>query len=410
MSKGKKRIGIYGGTFNPPHNGHVLAARKFVSALLLDELYIIPTFIPPHKVEGDRVSPLDRLKMCELAFKSVPKAKVSDIEIKRGGKSYTYLTLEELTAPDRELFFLCGTDMFLTLDEWRLPERIFELCTLVLSRRETSLKTDKQILEKYDVYRSEYGAKIILLDGEVIDISSSDIRGNFSLLSSGEYLSHDVFDYVIENNLYGLGYTEENLAYIRRRLPEFMGEKRFRHTLGVESTVAFIGEHILPGRVNELRAAALLHDIAKEIGKDRQLSLISQNKFFELDFSLESESLYHAFASPALIIKEFPQFSTTNILNSCFNHTTGRAGMTLFEEIVFLSDYIEPTRVYDRCIALREKLVTGILSAGSVDEKIKTLHECTLLALTYTKEFLTERNMKISPATENTINYISALL
>ena len=111
----KRRVGIYGGTFNPPHNGHVGAAEAFCRGALLDELIIMPDFLPPHKEIDKAVSADERLKMCELAFSHIEKARVSDMEIRRGGRSYTSVTLEELSSPDVDLYFLCGTDMILTI-------------------------------------------------------------------------------------------------------------------------------------------------------------------------------------------------------------------------------------------------------------------------------------------------------
>mgnify|MGYP003293390888 CR=1 FL=1 len=112
-----KRIGIYGGTFNPPHIGHIKAAESMSRIIQPDTFLIIPDFLPPHKSFDGMVSADDRLNMCKLAFSHVNNVHVSDIEIKRGGKSYTSCTLEELSADDRELYFLCGSDMFLTLSD-----------------------------------------------------------------------------------------------------------------------------------------------------------------------------------------------------------------------------------------------------------------------------------------------------
>ena len=118
----KKRVGIFGGTFNPPHIGHVEAAKAFVENACLDSLIIMPAFIPPHKEYDSIVTCEERLEMCKIAFKDVDKATVSDLEISRGGKSYTYLTLQELTSDEVELYFLCGTDMIISMDTWKNPD------------------------------------------------------------------------------------------------------------------------------------------------------------------------------------------------------------------------------------------------------------------------------------------------
>ena len=122
------RVGIYGGTFAPVHIGHVQAAKAFMEQMKLDYLFIIPTALPPHKQIDEGDDPIHRLRMCELAFEGVEGVVISDVEIKRGGKSYTYDTLVELSRPDTRLFLLCGTDMVLTFDQWYRFEDIFKLC------------------------------------------------------------------------------------------------------------------------------------------------------------------------------------------------------------------------------------------------------------------------------------------
>ena len=118
------RLGIYGGTFSPPHMGHVLAAEAFVREIALDRLLIMPTAIPPHKEAHDVPADEHRLALCRLAFEGIAGAEVSDLELRRGGRSYTYLTLRELQREDQEIFFLCGTDMLLSLDSWRNADEV----------------------------------------------------------------------------------------------------------------------------------------------------------------------------------------------------------------------------------------------------------------------------------------------
>ncbi len=172
----KMRIGIYGGTFNPPHVGHVLAAERFLESVQLDKLLIIPDFLPPHKRIDGEITAEDRLEMARLAFSHLEKAEVSDIEISRGGRSYTAVTLEELSGDDRELYFLCGTDMFLTLSEWYLPERIFELATICYVRRENDKINEARISEKTKLYKDKYKARIIPISADAVEISSSELR------------------------------------------------------------------------------------------------------------------------------------------------------------------------------------------------------------------------------------------
>ena len=197
------RIGIYGGTFSPPHNGHVAAARAFMEQMWLDILYVIPTAIPPHKEMEISVDSAHRLEMCRRAFSDMEGVYVSDMEIKRGGKSYTVDTLRELSGKDRRLFFLCGTDMMLTLDEWREPEEIFRLCYPVYIRREADRSLDARIVAKIAEYQEKYGKVVRRIVTEPMELASADVR---AALRAGQSVDRmipgAVESYIRENHLY----------------------------------------------------------------------------------------------------------------------------------------------------------------------------------------------------------------
>ena len=200
------RVGIYGGTFSPVHNGHVAAAKAFMEQMWLDILYVIPTGVTPHKdMKGDATA-ADRLEMCRLAFEGVEGVIVSDLEMRREGKSYTVDTLRELYDPDGRLFLLMGTDMLLTLDTWRSPDEIFKLCYPVYMRRESDSANDAAIIAKIAEYREKFGKTVMKIVGDPIEISSTDVRNR---LAGGDDVSalipKAVEDYIRENRLYGTG-------------------------------------------------------------------------------------------------------------------------------------------------------------------------------------------------------------
>ena len=170
------RVGIYGGTFSPVHNGHVAAARAFMEQMWLDILYVIPTGVTPHKdMKGDATAS-DRLEMCRLAFGGMEGVIVSDLEMKREGKSYTVDTLRELYDPEGRLFLLMGTDMLMTLDQWREPDEIFRLCYPVYVRRETDGELDAPIVEKIKSYQDKFGKVVRRIVTPAIELSSTDVR------------------------------------------------------------------------------------------------------------------------------------------------------------------------------------------------------------------------------------------
>ncbi|MBO4971362.1 MAG: nicotinate (nicotinamide) nucleotide adenylyltransferase [Clostridia bacterium] len=197
------RIGIYGGSFSPIHNGHIRALKAFLDQMQLDFVYVIPTYIPPHKQTSGVIDSRHRLKMCELALEGVDGVVVSDIEIARGGTSYTVDTLRSLYREENRLFLLMGTDMMLTLDTWREPEEIFRLCYPVYMRRENDKANDALIVKKISEYLSKYGKVVRRIMADPIEISSTEIRRR---LSKGDdvsaYLPEKVIDYIKENQLF----------------------------------------------------------------------------------------------------------------------------------------------------------------------------------------------------------------
>jgi nicotinate-nucleotide adenylyltransferase len=197
------RVGIYGGAFSPIHKGHVEAAKAFMSQMWLDVLFVIPTGTSPHKEMSGGASDVDRLEMCRLAFEGVEGVIVSDMEMKREGKSYTVDTLRALSAPDQRLFLLCGTDMILTLDTWRESDEIFKLAYPVYIRRESDESLDDKLVEKVTEYRNKYGKNTVRINAPAIEISSSEVRER---IVNGEDVSdlvpEKVAAYIKEKGLY----------------------------------------------------------------------------------------------------------------------------------------------------------------------------------------------------------------
>ncbi len=195
------KIGLYGGTFSPPHSAHVRAAKLFIKEAALDRLCVMPAGIPPHK-EADRWGKAcHRLEMTRLAFGSF--AEISDYEINKEGRSYSVETLRHLkeSNPGDDLFMLVGEDMFLSLDTWREPAEIMKLCTVVAMRRADTpvlvMETKKAELEKL------FGARIMLLEADPLELSSTEIREK---TANGDdttgLLPEAVAEYIKEHGLY----------------------------------------------------------------------------------------------------------------------------------------------------------------------------------------------------------------
>ncbi len=201
----EQRIGILGGTFNPIHNAHLKMAWDFAEKLGFDKVLIIPTRIPPHKEAADMASWEHRLAMCRLAAESSPLFQVSDMEIKRPGPSYTSDTLEILKKeqPAARFYFLTGADMFLTIQDWRRPEKIFELAVICAAPRE---KSDIFILQNHaNRLKLQYGSlfQYQILDIPLMPVSSTGIRGMVRMGKSIDlFVPKQVAGYIREQRLY----------------------------------------------------------------------------------------------------------------------------------------------------------------------------------------------------------------
>ena len=199
----EERLGLFGGTFAPPHLGHVRAAENMMAHLSLDKLIIMPTCVPPHKIKTAQDTPAQRLEMCHAAFDGIAGAEVSDYEITSGGTSYTYLTLEHLTKPGRRIFMLCGSDMLLTLDHWKNAEDIFRMADIVCMPRYS--EGIDQLTEKKAEYEQRFAARVHIIPEEVLEISSTEIRERIACGKDLTELQPDgVIDIIRRERLYGV--------------------------------------------------------------------------------------------------------------------------------------------------------------------------------------------------------------
>lgn len=173
-----QKIGLFGGTFAPPHIGHIHAVQTILEHTELDRVIVMPAFMPPHKVKAKGDTPQSRLEMCQAAFSGLGtgRVEVSDYEIKNGGLSYTVLTLEHLKSDDRQLYLICGTDMFLTLPNWYKSGRIFELANIICIPRTNDAVENERLDLVANEYREKYCTGVNIIFDHPVDISSTEIR------------------------------------------------------------------------------------------------------------------------------------------------------------------------------------------------------------------------------------------
>jgi nicotinate-nucleotide adenylyltransferase len=198
------RVALLGGTFNPPHLGHLLCASEAADQLGLDRVVLMPVFTPPHKEAPEDPGPEVRLELCELAAAGDERLEVSRLEIDRGGPSFTVDTLRELHArdPEHELIFIVGGDMAVSLPTWKEPRAVLELARLAIAERSGALRRD--IVERLTAeYGEDVTERLDFFDMPRMDISSSEIRRRVAAGRTIRYLVPDaVADHVARHGLY----------------------------------------------------------------------------------------------------------------------------------------------------------------------------------------------------------------
>lgn len=203
------RIAMFGGSFNPVHNGHTGLVERMVREFSLDKVYVIPTFHTPLKDNSHMITPVHRLNMCRLAFGFMDKVVVSDLEIARQGRSYTVDTLSTLKEihPDDDLYLIMGADSFMQLPMWHKADEIFDTATiLTVSRGEVEYNT---LLKQKEEYSLRYGANAQILKEPIALVSSTEVRQAVSMGRDLSGMLHpEVSGYIYKNRLYEYGHEE----------------------------------------------------------------------------------------------------------------------------------------------------------------------------------------------------------
>lgn len=333
------KIAMFGGSFNPPHLGHVEAARSVVDCVKPDRLLIMPTFVSPHKVMADDTpTPEVRAELCRIAFAGIPEAEVSDLEMRREGKSYTADTLAQLKEmyPNDDLVLIMGTDMILSLEKWSRPEMIMALAEIAVLLR--GVDEDADVLAHIHYLREKYGARITLLEAGVYPAASTDVRNALKQGGGRELLDDAVYEYIIKNRCYG---AKAELNWLREKSYAMHNRKRIPHVMGCEEEAVRMakkwGENPYDAAV-----AGILHDCTKKLTVDEQLILCDKYGII-IDMSVAgTDKTLHQITGAAVAYHEFGV--SEKIRDAIRWHTTGKPKMTCLEKIIYLADYIEPNR------------------------------------------------------------------
>ncbi|MBQ2271613.1 MAG: nicotinate-nucleotide adenylyltransferase [Firmicutes bacterium] len=371
-----RRIGIFGGSFDPIHNGHLHLAEEARCMAKLDQVLFIPTWISPFKQDSDPASCQQRLDMVRIATSSNPSFAVSDMEIRREAVSYTADTLKrcrEMMGEDTRLYFITGTDTFLTIEKWYHAEEILTQYSFIIGSRPGYREED--LIDVIERVRERYGTDVLKIEIPRLEISSSDIRDSIRIGKSVRYLLPDPLLHYIERHRLYLDPAavaslpgEEELPYdqidhdidevIRGRLKA----TRLAHTYGVVETAVGMAEKF-GADPRKARTCALFHDAFREVGNLAHGAVAAD--YMEEEFSIIDEDM----------------------LNAVRFHTTGRKGMTVLEKILFLADAIEPNRNYPGVDDLR--------AMAEYD-----LDKACLMSLTRTIEYVKSQGQELDPRTQ----------
>ncbi len=342
------KIGIFGGTFNPPHIGHVRAAQASARELKLDRLLVIPDFLPPHKdLAPGSPDGEERLRLCRIAFGGIKKCRVSDMELRRGGRSYTVDTLRRVreTYPQAKLYLLMGTDMLLCFEEWREFEEILSMVTLAVFARGEG--EERQIAAASENLRLRYGANVKTVKLEETEASSTEIRALLPQRAGRELLTEGTYAEIIRLRLYG---AKPEYEWLRQKAYAMLDPKRVAHVKGCEEEAVRLAER-WGADVERAREAAILHDVTKKEKLDEQLRLCEKYGIMLDDMERTEGKLLHSKTGAGIAKYEFG--CDDEVYNAIFWHTTGKEDMALLEKVIYMADYIEPNRDFEGVEELR---------------------------------------------------------
>ena len=386
-----ERIGIYGGTFNPPHVGHIRGAQYAIDALQLQKLLLIPSCISPHKaLPANSPTPTQRAEMLNIA--KGEKMELCDIELTRGGTSYTYETVETLVKqyPNQELVLLMGTDMFLSFLTWKQPQRILDCVSLgVMYRGDkdelAQIAAQKKALEAQ-------GATVHLIENPVTAISSTQLRRMLIFRCASSFLPTGVEQYIRAHNLYGAESDYRNLPMdeLEQVVVSLLKPNRVAHVLGCRDTAMDLAKR-WGADVTDAGRAGLLHDITKALDGPLQLTLCEEYGKILGEFSRHNTKTLHSLTGSLVAERIFGENKA--VVDAICSHTTGKADMTTLEKILYVADYMEPNRDFPGVETLRHLAYTDL------DKALKTGLEMTL-------EMLKKNNQEISPASAEAIAYL----
>ena len=388
-----KKIGIFGGSFNPPHVGHIQSAVYAAEQLGLDRLLLVPAWQTPGKNMPD-ASPEQRLAMLRLAVRGQEKLTVSDLELRQEQECYTCDTVRTVQAqyPGAEIYLLLGTDMFLKFRQWRHSPELLRTVTLTALRRGD--KKEASALEGEAKILTERGGKVLLLDNPVLPISSTQVRRLLAFQAGTDFLNPGVYEFIRQEKLYDTGARFVNLpmAQLEPVVVRLLNPNRVNHVLGCRDTAVALAKKWGADEADAARAG-ILHDITKALDGPLQLTLCRAYGRILDDFSRKYPKTLHALTGSLVAERIFGENKA--VVSAIESHTTGKANMNLLETIIYVADYMEPNRDFPGVEKLRALAFTDLRAALK-------------LGLEMTLDHLKEQGGEVSPASREALAYLNA--
>ena len=295
--------------------------------------------------------------MTNQTFKNTPNTVVMDIEIRDDKPGYTVNTIATIKReyPGAQLFLLVGTDMYLTLDMWKNSETLLNAITPAVFPR--SAEDIKKIMAYSLVLKERYGVDTMTIKNCIVDISSSRLREMLPKREGAGYITDTTYSYIIENKIYG---AKPDWDWLRMRAYAKLSPQRISHVSGCEEEALRLAKR-WGVNADDALEAAILHDITKSSTLEENLSILEENGIIVGKIEHAEEKLLHS-KSGAVLAKTL--FGVTDeVAGAIMWHTTGRAGMSTLEKVVYLADYIEPERDFPGVADLRKEAYEDIDNA-----------------------------------------------
>lgn len=390
-----KRIGLFGGTFNPPHKMHLEIAKDALKEYDLDCVWMIPNGIPPHKSIGkDDALTLHRKEMLSILIANEDRILLKEFEIYKLFKNYTYLTMEFLNKEykDCEFYYIIGEDSLTDFSTWGNYKELAKMCKFLVCIRTS--ETFDEFNKRCEFFSKKYKTEFLPLKLKKMYISSTELREYIKNEDKNmyKYLTKGVSEYIRDHDLYdetsdfGME-IKDIIEDLKIRLKPY----RFHHSIGVMNTAANLAmRYGYP--IKKAMYGGLLHDCAKNIEDEGLIKICEDNGIEITETEYRLPYLLHGKAG-AVLAKQLYKVTDEEILHAISYHTTGQPDMNLLDKIVFISDYIEPSR--DKAKNLRE-----IRQRAYMD-----IDDALVFILKDTIEYLKETNVDMDKKTIETFEY-----